>query len=219
MRREPPRDCPLCPRLADFRVLQREAHPDWYNAPVRSFGPADAALLIVGLAPGLKGANRSGRPFTGDFAGEVLYPTLAAHGFANGRFAARLDDGLELHDSRIANAVRCVPPANKPTPAEIGTCRFFLEDELLREPRPKVVLALGRIAYASVLKVLGLSPTRLPFAHGAVYPLAGGPTLVASYHSSRYNVNTGRLTAAMFDAVVALAAEQVAAARREPALT
>ena len=177
-------------------------HADWHNAPVPSFGQPDSALVIVGLAPGVAGANRTGRPFTGDYAGEVLYPALAAHGFSNGRFAARLDDGLELRGCRITNAVRCVPPENKPTPQEITTCRRFLAPEITGAAAPRVILALGRIAFDSVLRALGAVPSRHPFAHGAVLQLDGAPTLIASYHCSRYNVNTGRLTPAMFDAVM-----------------
>ena len=172
-----------------------------------SFGPTSAPLLIVGLAPGVGGANRTGRPFTGDYAGEVLYPALAAFGLANSRFAARLDDGLELIGCRIANAVRCVPPANRPTPAEISTCRTFLADEILAPPAPPVVLALGRIAFETVLRVLGLSPPRFAFAHAGVYRLPRGPILVASYHCSRYNINTGRLTPEMFKSAVRAAVE------------
>jgi uracil-DNA glycosylase family 4 len=199
----PDRDCGLCPRLKTFRDAQRAAEPGWFNAPVPSFGPADARLLVVGLAPGLRGANRTGRPFTGDFAGEILYPALTRHGFGAGRFAARVDDGFELVDCRVVNAVRCVPPANRPTPAEIATCRRFLVGHLGGAVPPRMILALGRIAHESVLRAAGLGPARHPFAHGAVQALPNGQTLVASYHTSRYNVNTGRLTEAMFDAVVA----------------
>ena len=174
-----------------------------------SFGAPAAGLVVVGLAPGLRGANRTGRPFTGDYAGEVLYPALTRHGFAKGRFAARVDDGFELVDCRVTNAVRCVPPANKPTPAEIATCRRFLEGQLGGTVPPRVILTLGRIAHESVLRALGVAPVRHPFAHGAVHVLPNGRRLVASYHTSRYNVNTGVLTEAMFDAVVAEAARLV----------
>ncbi|MEZ5936109.1 MAG: uracil-DNA glycosylase [Alphaproteobacteria bacterium] len=180
-----------------------DAFPDWHNAPVPSFGPADARLLIVGLAPGLRGANRTGRPFTGDYAGDLLYPTLIRHGFARGRFDASPDDGLELVDCRITNAVRCVPPANKPVGAEINACRPFLESELEGVDAPEVVLTLGGIAHGSTLRALGLKSGPYPFVHGAVHQLADGRTLCPSYHCSRYNVNTGRLTEAMFDRVVA----------------
>lgn len=161
---------------------------------------------MVGLAPGVAGANRTGRPFTGDFAGELLYAALIRHGLARGRFAARPDDGLVLTDCRITNAVRCVPPANRPTGAEIATCRRFLEEELAASPAPRVVLALGRIAWESVLRARGQSPARFPFAHEAVARPPAGPLLVGTYHTSRYNVNTGRLTAAMFDRAVTRAA-------------
>jgi uracil-DNA glycosylase len=208
-RTAPDRDCPFCPRLQAFRGAQRTAEPTWFNAPVPSFGPADARLLFVGLAPGLRGANRTGRPFTGDFAGEVLYPALTRHGFAAGVFAARVDDGFTLADCRVTNAVRCVPPANRPTPAEMATCRRFLVGELDGGAGPGVILALGRIAHESVLRALGAGPRHHPFAHGAVHRLPGGQVLVSSFHTSRYNVNTGRLTTAMFEEVVALAARLV----------
>ncbi|MFO1035693.1 MAG: uracil-DNA glycosylase [Geminicoccaceae bacterium] len=205
----PGRDCRLCPRLAAFRDAQRAREPGWHNAPVPSFGPEDAGLLVVGLAPGLRGANRTGRPFTGDFAGEILYAALARHGFSRGRFDARVDDGLELVGCRIANAVRCVPPENKPVPAEISACRRFLAPELDSAPRPRVALALGRIAHDTVLRARGLSAGRYPFGHGATHDLPGGPVLVSSFHTSRYNVNTGKLTEAMFDHVVATARAQL----------
>lgn len=188
-----------------YREAQRAAHPGWHNAPVPSFGVPDAALLVVGMAPGVAGANRTGRPFTGDACGDLLYATLSRHGLANGRFAARPDDGLELHGTRITNAVRCVPPANLPTPAEAATCRQFLLPELTAAPAPRVVLALGGVAFAAVLRGLGLTPARFRFAHALeLQPLGeAGPWLCASYHPSRYNVNTGKLTPAMLDAVVA----------------
>ncbi|HET6468219.1 MAG TPA: uracil-DNA glycosylase [Geminicoccaceae bacterium] len=199
----PGRDCPLCPRLVACRGALRQSRPDWFNAPVPSFGDAEARLLVVGLAPGVAGANRTGRPFTGDHAGEVLYPALLHHGFARGTFRARPDDGLELVGCRITNAVRCVPPQNRPTGQEIVTCRQFLVDELAAGTVPEVVLALGRIAYDSVLRALGQVPSHWPFAHGVVHALPDGPVLAASYHTSRYNMNTGRLTEAMFDSVLA----------------
>jgi uracil-DNA glycosylase len=203
----------LCPRLRAFREAQRAAEPAWFNAPVPSFGPAAARLLVVGLAPGLRGANRTGRPFTGDFAGEILYPALTRHGFGRGVFAARPDDGFEPVDCRIANAVRCVPPENRPTPAEIGTCRrFFLVGELAGDAAPAVILALGRVAHDSVLRAIGVRLAACPFGHGAVHPLPNGQTLVSSFHTSRYNINTGRLTAGMFDAVVQRVASLVRAA-------
>ena len=200
---EPGRDCPLCPRLAAFRVQQRARFPLWHNAPVPSFGDGTARLLIVGLAPGLKGANRTGRPFTGDYAGDLLYATLAKFGFARGVYAARADDGLALVDCRISNAVRCVPPENKPAPAEIAACRVFLAAEIAAMARLRVVLALGAIAHQAVLAVCGETRTAHPFAHGALHSLRGGLALADSYHCSRLNTNTGTLTAAMFESVFA----------------
>ncbi|HLT00780.1 MAG TPA: uracil-DNA glycosylase [Geminicoccaceae bacterium] len=199
----PPADCQLCPRLVAFRAANQRSFPDWHNAPVASFGDPAARLLIVGLAPGLRGANRTGRPFTGDHAGEILYATLVRFGFARGHYHAAPGDGLELIDCRITNAVRCVPPENRPVGAEINACRRFLEGELRAPPAPAVVLPLGGIAHGSVLRALGLNAARHPFAHGAVYALPGGPTLAPSYHCSRYNLNTGRLTPAMFEQVFA----------------
>ncbi|HEX5794270.1 MAG TPA: uracil-DNA glycosylase [Geminicoccaceae bacterium] len=203
MRPAPPGDCALCPRLASFRAAQRAAFPDWHNAPVASFGGPAARLLIVGLAPGLRGANRTGRPFTGDHAGVLLYATLLRFGFARGRYLAAPDDGLELVDCRITNAVRCVPPENRPQGGEVAACRRFLLGELSGPLAPEVVLPLGAIAHGSVLRALGRSLGRYPFVHGALYRLEGGPALAPSYHCSRYNLNTGRLTPAMFEAVVA----------------
>lgn len=203
VRLAPSPSCALCPRLVAFRDANAAAFPDWHNAPVPSFGPDDARLLIVGLAPGLRGANRTGRPFTGDYAGDLLYPTLIRHGFACGRFGAEVDDGLELIDCRITNAVRCVPPANKPVGAEINACRPFLKGEIGQPPAPSVILTLGGIAHGSTLRALGHAAKAFPFVHGAVYRPPGEPALCPSYHCSRYNVNTGRLTPAMFDAVIA----------------
>jgi uracil-DNA glycosylase len=197
VRPAPPVDCALCPRLVDLRRASRAAFPDWHNAPVASFGAARARLLVVGLAPGLRGANRTGRPFTGDHAGEILYRTLIEQGFARGDYRAAPDDGLELIDCRITNAVRCVPPENRPVGAEIDACRRFLAGEL-GGPPPQVVLPLGSIAHGSVIRALGLRLSTYPFRHGAVYRPAGGPILAPSYHCSRYNLNTGRLTPAMF---------------------
>ncbi|MCO5131305.1 MAG: uracil-DNA glycosylase [Xanthobacteraceae bacterium] len=199
---EPGRDCPLCPRLVDFRNTIRSREPGWHNAPVRSFGDRDAALLIVGLAPGLQGANRTGRPFTGDYAGDLLYATLIAFGFARGTYQARPDDGLTLIDCRISNAVRCVPPQNKPLPVEIRTCRQFLETTLADMPRLRAIVALGRVAHDSTVKALGLRAAAAPFAHGAMHQ-AGALRLYDSYHCSRYNTNTGVLTPAMFQSVFA----------------
>ncbi len=200
---EPARDCARCPRLARFRERQRRACPEWHNAPVASFGGADARLLIVGLAPGLKGANRTGRPFTGDYAGDLLYETLGKFGFARGRYEARPDDGLALLDCRITNAVRCVPPENKPEPAEIKACGGFLAGEIAGMTRLRAILALGAIAHRAVLGALGRRMSAFPFKHGAIHALPGGPLLVDSYHCSRYNTNTGRLTPGMFEAVFA----------------
>ncbi|HYW62544.1 MAG TPA: uracil-DNA glycosylase [Bradyrhizobium sp.] len=199
---EPSPDCPLCPRLVAFRQAARAREPGWFNSPVPSFGDADARLLIVGLAPGLQGANRTGRPFTGDFAGDLLYGTLLDYGFAEGAYRARPDDGLRLVDCRISNAVRCVPPQNKPLPIEIHTCRRFLIATMQAMPRLRAVVALGRIAHDSMLKALGLRAGLAPFAHGAVHE-AGKLRLYDSYHCSRYNTNTGVLTTEMFRSVFA----------------
>jgi uracil-DNA glycosylase family 4 len=199
---EPGRDCPRCPRLVAFREAARARHPEWFNGPVPSFGPADARLLIVGLAPGLQGANRTGRPFTGDWAGDLLYATLIEYGFARGTYDERPDDGLELIDCRITNAVRCVPPENKPIGAEIATCRDYLKPQLVAAPLPRAVVLLGRIAHDSVLTTLGVRAVNAPFGHGAVHPL-DTLTLYDSYHCSRYNTNTRRLTPDMFRAVFA----------------
>ncbi len=199
---EPGADCPICPRLAAFRAAGRRAEPAWHNSPVSSFGALSARLLVVGLAPGLRGANRTGRPFTGDYAGDLLYGTLQRHGFAAGSYAAAADDGFQLHDCRVTNAVRCVPPGNKPTPAEIAACRPFLTAELSSMTRLRAVLALGTIAHDSVLKALGRRLTLFRFAHGAKHEI-GGLLLADSYHCSRLNTNTGRLTPDMFDRVVA----------------
>ena len=198
---QPPRDCGLCPRLAGFRERHRSAEPEWHNAPVPSFGPLDARFLIVGLAPGLRGANRTGRPFTGDYAGDLLYATLLDFGFATGGYDRRADDDLTLVDCRVTNAVRCVPPENRPVGAEINACRPFLNGELAAMPRLAVVLALGTIAHTTVLRALGRRVAEFKFAHGAMHALEGGPILADSYHCSRYNLNTGRLTEAMFRSV------------------
>ncbi len=200
----PPPDCPLCPRLVDYRQANRRNWPGWCNAPVPSFGDLDAALLIVGLAPGLKGANQTGRPFTGDAAGDLLYPTLLKYGLATGEYRARPDDGVELTGCRIANAVRCVPPQNKVVAAEIRACRPFLEAEIAAMKRLKVVIALGVVAHGAILSVFGQKKSTCKFAHRARHPLPGGVSLIDSYHCSRYNTNTGRLTGEMFDAVFEL---------------
>jgi len=198
---EPPHDCPLCPRLMAFRHDNRRKYPGWFNGPVPCFGPRDARLAIAGLAPGLQGANRTGRPFTGDWAGDLLYDTLLKLKLAKGVYEERADDTLELLDCRIVNSVRCVPPQNKPEPSEIATCRQFLISELEHMPRLKVILALGKIAHDSVLKTYGKKIAAHPFKHGGVYDL-GPVTLISSYHCSRYNTNTGVLTTAMFEDVV-----------------
>lgn len=197
---EPPRDCPLCPRLKSFRDFWREREPGWHNAPVATFGAADGRLLIIGLAPGLRGANRTGRPFTGDYAGELLYSTLLKYGFARGVYRADPSDGLILVDAAIANAVRCVPPENKPLPAEINTCRQFLTATLAVRSNVRALVALGRIAHESTLRALDLKLASFPFAHGAVHKISG-IRLYDSYHCSRYNTNTGVLTTEMFEAV------------------
>ncbi len=197
---EPDRDCPLCPRLVAFRTEWRQREPGWHNAPVANFGRPDARLLIVGLAPGLRGANRTGRPFTGDYAGDLLYATLSAYGFAAGRFEARPDDGLRLVDTAIVNAVRCVPPENKPTTAEIATCRRFLAGGLAEAKNCRAIVALGKIAHDSVVVALGERMSRFKFAHGAVHEIAGR-RVFDSYHCSRYNTNTGVLTPEMFRSV------------------
>ncbi len=199
----PPSDCRLCARLAAFRERNRAAHPDFHNAPVESFGGRRARLLIVGLAPGLKGANRTGRPFTGDYAGELLFPSLKTFDFARGAYAARADDGLMLVDCRITNAVRCVPPENKPSPAEVKTCGRFLAAEIAALPRLEAILALGAVAHGAVLAAKGLKKAHYPFRHGAVHGLPDGTALADSYHCSRYNTNTGRLSGDMFEAVIA----------------
>jgi uracil-DNA glycosylase len=199
---KPGRDCPRCPRLKAFREEWRGREPDWFNAPVSSFGPRNARLLIVGLAPGLKGANRTGRPFTGDFAGDLLYDTLARFGFARGHYQARPDDELELIDARITNAVRCVPPENKPTPVEIKTCRSFLEATIAEMERLRAIVTLGRISHESTLAALDHHRAAAPFRHGAAHEV-GRLRVFASYHCSRYNTSTGVLTPDMFRDVFA----------------
>jgi len=206
---EAPHDCPLCPRLVAFRAEQRSAHPDWFNAPVTSFGDPAARLLIVGLAPGLKGANRTGRPFTGDFAGDLLYDTLAAFGFAAGTYRADPDDGLELQDCMVTNAVRCVPPGNKPVGSEIANCNRFLEARIAALPQLRAIVALGRISHDACLAALGLKVRHHPFAHAAQHR-AGAVRLFDSYHCSRLNTNTGRLTPAMFETVFTAVAAHLA---------
>jgi uracil-DNA glycosylase len=206
---EPSSDCPLCPRLAAFRTQNRATFPEFHNAPVPSFGPADAELLIVGLGPGLKGANRTGRPFTGDFAGDLLYRTLLDFGLATGRYEQRPDDGLELRGCRVTNAVRCVPPENKPTPAEVRTCGTFLAGEIRSLANLTAILVLGRIAHDAVLSALGCRPSTFRFSHGAIHELPDGRRLIDSYHCSRYNTQTGVLTEAMFRDAVAAATRSI----------
>lgn len=198
----PAADCPLCPRLVAYRHANREAYPEFYNGAVPAFGALQAALLVVGLAPGVRGANASGRPFTGDYAGVVLYPALLKHGFATGDYGAHPQDGLALVDSRITNAVRCVPPENKPDTPEIATCNRFLSAELEAMRNLRVILTLGNIAHKAVLRASGLKQSHVAFRHGGVCRLPSGVTLIGSYHCSRYNINTGRLSVDMFDQVM-----------------
>lgn len=205
----PASDCPICPRLQAFRQANQEKFPSFHNAPVPSFGPTNARLLIVGLAPGLKGANQTGRPFTGDYAGDLLYSTLKKFGFASGSYDKRPDDGLSLTDCRITNAVRCVPPENKPTTQESKECLSFLTSELTTLPRLKVMVALGGIAHGSVLSALGLRKSHCKFAHNVLHELPNGLVMVDSYHCSRYNTNTGRLTEAMFEDVFKTVRSQI----------
>lgn len=200
----PNRDCAICPRLVEYRLKNRETFPDFHNAPVDSFGQLNARLLVVGLAPGLKGANRTARPFTGDYAGDLLYPTIRAFDFAVGEYGAKPDDGLNLQDCRITNAVRCVPPKNKPIHAEINSCQPFLIDEINAMFNLRVILALGLIAHNSVLKTLGHTQNAFKFGHAVEHALPDGPLLINSYHCSRYNTNTGRLTTEMFHDVFRL---------------
>ena len=198
----PGADCPLCDRLVAYRDANRKANPVWHNGAVPSFGPVEARLLVVGLAPGVRGANRTGRPFTGDFAGVLLYQTLLKFGLAVGAYGADPADGLRLRDTRVTNAVRCVPPANLPTPAEITACNPFLAAELAAMPRLRAILALGGVAHKAVLRAQGLRASHVAFQHGALHDLPSGLLLADSYHVSRLNTNTGRLTPAMFEAVV-----------------
>jgi uracil-DNA glycosylase len=201
---EAPRDCPACPRLAAYRAANARSEPSWFNGPAPSFGDPDARLLIVGLAPGRTGANRTGRPFTGDYAGDLLYATLAELGLSRGTYQASPDDGLALQGVMITNAVRCAPPQNKPTPEEIRTCNSFLSARIAALPNLSVMVALGRIAHDAVLKALGRRASAATFAHGARHDL-GGLTLFDSYHCSRYNTQTRRLTPQMFADVLAAA--------------
>lgn len=198
----PEQTCALCPRLAAFRADNRAAHPEWHNGPVDSFGPLGAELLVIGLAPGLQGANKTGRPFTGDYAGDLLYATLAGHGYAKGTYDKRRDDGLELVNARITNAVRCVPPQNKPVGSEVSNCLPFLAREIAAMPNLKAMLCLGLLSHNATLRGLGFKQSAFKFGHGSVHELPDtGTVLVDSYHCSRYNTNTGRLTVEMFDSV------------------
>jgi uracil-DNA glycosylase family 4 len=203
---EAPRDCPFCPRLVALREELRTEHPGWWNAPVPAFGDPDAWLAIVGLAPGRKGANRTGRPFTGDYAGELLYTTLLKFGLAEGEYRGTPDDGLRLNGTVILNAVKCLPPANKPERDEIANCRNYFEAALAALPNVRVLLALGRIAHAASARALEVSPASAKFAHGAQAIAADGRVLLSSYHCSRQNTNTGRLTREMFERVFDMAA-------------
>ncbi len=209
---EPPLDCPRCPRLVDFREELRAEYPDWWNAPVPAFGDPDAWLGIIGLAPGKHGANRTGRPFTGDYAGDLLFATLRKFGLAEGDYDARPDDGLALRGAIIINSVKCLPPQNKPTPEEIRNCRPFLEGQVDILPNARIFIALGQIAHQSAVKTLGGRLPKAKFGHLAEHRMPDGRILIDSYHCSRYNTNTGRLTADMFEAVfaraLALRAEQ-----------
>jgi uracil-DNA glycosylase family 4 len=198
---EAPRDCPLCPRLVAFRHQCRAEHADWWNAPVPAFGDREAWLAIVGLAPGKQGANRTGRPFTGDYAGELLYATLLKFGLAEGEYRADPHDGLSLKGAIILNAVKCLPPENKPLPEEIATCRTYFEAALANLPKVRVLVALGQIAHVAAARALGLPPSSTKFGHGAENVAPDGRILLSSYHCSRYNQNTGRLDAAMFESV------------------
>lgn len=204
---EPPKDCPRCPRLVALRQACRAEHPDWWNGPVRAFGDPDAWLAIVGLAPGKQGANRTGRPFTGDFAGDLLFATLEKFGLANDGYQGHLDDTLRLNGAIILNAVKCLPPQNRPLPDEIANCRPFLQGQLSVLPGVRTIVALGAIAHASVLRVFAMPPSRHRFAHGATHVLPEGRRLIDSYHCSRYNQNTGRITQSMFEQVFATAME------------
>lgn len=197
----PQKDCTLCPRLVEYRRENQAQNPDWFNGAVPAFGDPNPWLLVVGLAPGVKGANRTGRPFTGDYAGDLLYATLGKVGLSNDKYANHIDDGLELKGVQITNVVRCVPPQNKPTTQEVHTCRPFLINQLEALPSVKVLLLLGQISHQSTLRALGLKQSAYRFGHGAVHKLENGLHLVDSYHCSRYNTNTGRLTEEMFEDV------------------
>jgi uracil-DNA glycosylase family 4 len=208
----------LCPRLAGFRAAQRTAHPEWFNAPVPPFGDPSAKVLVIGLAPGLRGANRTGRPFTGDYAGELLYATLRKFELSHGDYDARADDGLSLVGARVTNAARCVPPQNKPEPSELAACRVFLASEIAASPGLRAFVALGAIAHNAVIAALGLRRTLFRFAHGALHALPDGRLLADSYHCSRLNTNTGKLSATMFEAVFATLLDRLALGGAQPAM-
>jgi len=199
----PPLDCPLCPRLVSYLEDARQKYPDWHNAPVPNWSAPSPRLMIVGLAPGLKGANRTGRPFTGDWAGDLLYQTLVKFDFAKGNYGKTSEDGLQLTDAIIVNAVRCVPPENKPIGAEINNCRPFLRATVEQTTSVQCVVALGGIAHNSFLTLFDVKKKDLPFGHGNEHQLPNGTTLIDSYHCSRYNTNTGRLTEQMFEDIFA----------------
>jgi len=198
----PSPDCDLCPRLYTYRLDNRIKEPSWHNAPVPSFGALDAQILIIGLAPGVRGANRTGRPFTGDYAGLLLYTTLQKFGLAAGDYRERADDGLTLDNCRITNAVRCVPPQNLPTTAEAHACNRFLADEIRRMPNLRAILTLGTVAHAMALRAAGLKPGAYKFVHGARHQIKPGLAIINSYHVSRYNTSTKRLNSAMFESAV-----------------
>lgn len=204
---DPPRDCPRCPRLVAYRERLGVEHPDWWNAPVEGWGDPAAWLLVVGLAPGVQGANRTGRPFTGDYAGDLLYATLEKFGFTEGMYERRADDGLRLNGVFIANAAACVPPENKPLPVEVHNCRPFLEARIASLPNLRAIVALGTISHQSTVKALGGKLPKHKFGHAAVHKMRTGVTLFDSYHCSRYNTNTGKLTTEMFEQVFELACE------------
>ena len=209
---EAPKNCDLCPRLVEYRQACQEKEPDWFNGAVPSFGPETAKLLVIGLAPGVTGANRTGRPFTGDWAGDLLYATIAKFGFSNDKYDQRMDDGLKLKRAMITNAVRCVPPQNKPVGAEINACRPFLLSRIERLAKLKVMVCLGKISHDSTVRALGLKIKDHPFGHGTQYDVdlnGRALTLISSYHCSRYNTNTRRLTPKMFEDIFEMAREAV----------
>ena len=198
---EAPRDCPLCPRLVGLREQLRQEHADWWNAPVPAFGDPDAWLTIVGLAPGKKGANRTGRPFTGDYSGEIFYSTLLKFGLATGTYRGEADDDVRLVGAIVLNAVKCLPPGNRPLPREVANCRNYLEASLVALPNASVVIALGQVAHASAAKALGIASAAAKFSHGAEAVASGRRLLLSSYHCSRQNTNTGRLSREMFESI------------------